>query len=227
MRAHLAACSPLRSSAYIQYASSLRGCARDDLHPPPAIAPTPRQRLGRRLATLVSRGFSTPTPPHYAGHCVTLALAPSSFGNSPRSHEGIFSLRLTLVTGGGFRGPRQAQEAEGRRGSRIPQATSEAKLPTESLAGGEGRARQRGASRRARRAAGRKRTSCTLKHSHVSARAGSRPTGAIPLDRLTTGGPSTLFRLARTSEADVATNGNDGTVSRDAPRSRARVRGAQ
>jgi hypothetical protein len=60
MRAHLATCSPLRSSAYRKYASSLRGCARVDLHPPPAITPAPHQKFGRRLASLAAGGFLTP-----------------------------------------------------------------------------------------------------------------------------------------------------------------------
>src|SRR5438128_956524 len=39
MRGHLAMCSVLRSSAYREYASSLRPCAHVDLTPPPAISP--------------------------------------------------------------------------------------------------------------------------------------------------------------------------------------------
>src|SRR5262245_65415486 len=96
MRAHLDACSVLRSSsvpreslplvatrlrpkdgsasAYRKYASSLRPCARADLHPPPAIAPSHPQILGRILASLVSRGFLTPTP-NYAGRRGIPAMA--------------------------------------------------------------------------------------------------------------------------------------------------------
>jgi len=59
MRVHLATCSPLRSSAYIKYASSLRGCARVDLHPPPA--PSPQQKLGGELRfARPHSGFLTP-----------------------------------------------------------------------------------------------------------------------------------------------------------------------
>jgi hypothetical protein len=67
MRAHLATCSVLRSSAYRKYASSLQPCARVDLHPPPAITPTPPEARGRTsLRSSASRILSaSPLPERY------------------------------------------------------------------------------------------------------------------------------------------------------------------
>src|SRR5262249_3580320 len=62
MRAHLATCSVLRSSAYRKYASSLRTCARVDLQPSSRDPPPPGQKLG--------------LPPRFAGGGNILAPPP-------------------------------------------------------------------------------------------------------------------------------------------------------
>ena len=56
----------------------------------------------------------------------------------------------------------QAQEAEGRRRAKNPKSDERSEVAIRVSGGGRGRARQRGADRRARRAGGRKRTCCTL-----------------------------------------------------------------
>src|SRR6266542_2688567 len=63
MRAHLATCSVLRSSAYRKYASSLRPCARVDLHPPPAPRPLPARSSVANVASLVRIQDSNAPPP--------------------------------------------------------------------------------------------------------------------------------------------------------------------
>jgi hypothetical protein len=60
MRAHLATCSVLQSSPYRKYGSSLRPCARVDLHPPPAITLTPPE--ARRRTSLRSSACRTLSP---------------------------------------------------------------------------------------------------------------------------------------------------------------------
>src|SRR5207237_1210670 len=63
-RAHLATCSVLRSCGVQEYASSLRPCARVDLHPPDAIRPLlPSCDEGDLLRSSL-RGFLP--PPHLA-----------------------------------------------------------------------------------------------------------------------------------------------------------------
>ena len=69
--ARLDACSVLRSSAYIQYASSLRPCAHADPHPADAPAPSPSQLLGWQLRFARRLGDSYPpsSPPLLDPYC--------------------------------------------------------------------------------------------------------------------------------------------------------------
>jgi hypothetical protein len=145
MRAHLATCSPLRSSAYRKYASSLRGCARVDLRPPPATRPLPTRDAEANVASLVRKRILTPSPSPAA---FLVSLLPSADRGGCKLCERS-DVRMS------------AREKGGEVGLRILFVTlSEARRHT-LFPAGWGQSREEGPSRRARRAAGRRRTPCT------------------------------------------------------------------